>query len=202
MEENGASYANDRQHVTTGHAPARATFLTESTRLSFPLSFSFCYSLHWLSSSHLSLLSFTLYPPILILRFSLSVFIFLRFVFLQPKFSISLPRLPFLYFLVSIIRDLYLTNDFSIDLEFLPLNDKRWSLLIVEWWKRKGSKKKMCRGLRRCRWHYRAVQLFCVFIGFPSSLTSLPGDPGDWDTAVREASGFLLIVLRACIIRI
>lgn len=82
---------------------------------------------------------------ILILRFSLSVFIFLRFVFLQPKFSISLPRLPFLYFHVSIIRDLYLTNDFSIDLEFLSLNDKCWSLLIVEWWKCKGSKKKMCR---------------------------------------------------------
>lgn len=42
FEQNGANqwcYANDRQHATTGHAPARATFLTESTRLSlsFPL---------------------------------------------------------------------------------------------------------------------------------------------------------------------
>lgn len=135
MEENGLSYANDRQHVTTGHAPARATFLTESTRLSFPLSFSLCHPLHRLSSSHLSLLSFTLYPPFLS--------VFSSSASLYPCSSSSVPffssrNFQFLslgcHSCVSFLAcDLYLTNYLSIDLEFLYLDDKCWTLLIVEW---------------------------------------------------------------------
>ena len=114
MGGNGTCYANDEQHVTTGHAPARATFLTESTRLSFPLSSSSCtiptsdsphsppfsYSpsrcicTPFSLSSSLSLsLSLSLSPSfssLLTLPASLYPCSF-RFVSSQPKSSISLP---------------------------------------------------------------------------------------------------------------
>lgn len=205
MEGNGVSYANDRQHVTTGHAPARATFLTESTRLSFPLSFSLCHPLHRLSSSHLSLLSFTLYPPFLsVFSSSASLYpcssSFVSF-FCSRNFQ-------FLSLVChSCVSSLVLFAIFISSMIFQSISNFCLSMINVgRCWSWNGEnvkdrRRRCAEGLPRCRWHCRAMKLFRVFIGFPSSWTFLSGDPGSWDMAICEASGFLLTVPRVCIIR-
>lgn len=129
LEQNGANhwcYANDRQHATTGHAPARATFLTESTRLSlsFPVpgipssdspSPTFSYS-HVVSFSF-SLFFFFLFLLIIFWMDSLySSIFFFRFV----RRVLFNRNLQFLFVIphhlhIILIHDLYLSNDFSID---------------------------------------------------------------------------------------
>lgn len=205
MEENGVSYANDRQHVTTGHAPARATFLTESTRLSFPLSSSLCHPLHRLSSSHLSLLSFTLYPPFL------SVFSSPASLYPYSSSFVSFFSSRNFQFLSlvchSCVSSLVLFAIFISQMTFQSILNFCLSMInVCRCWSCNGEnvkdrRRRCAEDSPRCRWHYGAMKLFCVFIGFPSSWTFLPGDPGGWDMAICEASGFLLIVLRVCIIR-
>lgn len=164
MDGNGTSYANEEQHVTTGHAPARATFLTESTRLSFPLSSSSC-TIPTSDSPHSTfiLLSFAL--PITL---SLSLRLFLlsspsplprfipvsfRFVSPQPKSSNFSSLSPLSRFHIVFTGDLYLSNDFSIDLPVVPLGDKcATSRQIEKWRKRKGSNED---ANDRIRWRFR-----------------------------------------------
>lgn len=106
-----------------GHAPARATFLTESTRLSlsFPLlgipssdspSPTFSYS-HVVSFSF-SLFFFFFFSCLSSGPLYSSIFFSFRSLnSFQPESSISLRYPHHLY--IILIHDLYLPNDFSID---------------------------------------------------------------------------------------
>ena len=140
---------------------------TDSPHPTFPYSLSRCIPLFSLYS----------HPPLLFIRVHLPPFRFSPAEIFNFSPSAAIPV--FLSLRAIFILQIIFQSILNFCISMINVG-RCWS------WNGENVKdrRRCTEGLRRCRWHYRAMELFCVFIGFPSSWTILPGDPFDRTASV------------------